>query len=131
MLPILQKHSLLLSALLLLSIVGISLFFPSALPALGSAFFLFTLAVAVASIVEKHKQPENRHFKIAKDVLIFTAALLAIVFLGGVAGLLANYYASLQFGAAAGVVSAIATSFAAGYAVRRAIAKLAAALECA
>jgi hypothetical protein len=53
MLPIFQKHTLLLSALLLLSIVGASLFLPAAVPALGVFCILFAFVTGITFILEK------------------------------------------------------------------------------
>ena len=125
MLPFLQKYSLLVSALLLLSIFGAILFFPAAVPALGMASLLVTLSLSVASIVGKHAQSEHRRFKIAKDALVFVATFSLVVFLGGVAALLVNYYASLRFGTGAGFVSAMGASFAVGYLVKSGVGRLA------
>jgi len=124
MLPFLQKHSLLFSALILLTIISASLFLPAAAPALGITMLLFSLAMAISSIFKKHKGTENSRPKIAKDILILVATILLITFLGGLTGMFANYYASLRFGAVAGFVSAIAASFVVGYFVKKGVGKL-------
>jgi hypothetical protein len=85
---------------------------------LGIVFLLFSLAIAISSIFKKHKQAENPRLKIAKDVLMLVITLLFIIFLGGLTGMFANYYASLRFGAVWGIVSALAASFVVGYLVR-------------
>lgn len=92
---------------------------PSAAPLLGMTLVFFTLAISISSIFEKHKGTENPRPKIAKEVLALVATLLLIIFLGGLAGLFANYYASPRFGAAAGFVSALAASFTVGYFVKK------------
>jgi drug/metabolite transporter (DMT)-like permease len=79
---------------------------------------LFSLAIAVRYIFERHKYSENPRPKIAKDILILVITLLLIIFLGGLAGLFANQYASPRFGAVVGFVSAIAASLAVGYLVK-------------
>jgi heme/copper-type cytochrome/quinol oxidase subunit 2 len=80
--------------------------------------FLFSLAISVRYIFKKHKHSENFRVKIAKDILILVITLLLIIFLGGLAGLFANQYASPRFGAVVGFVSAIAASLAVGYLVK-------------
>lgn len=99
-------------------------YFPYATPALGIASLLFSLAIAILFIFEKHKQAENPHSKITKDILVLIFTLLLIIFLSGLAGMFANHYVSLRFGAVAGFVSAILVSFAVGFAVRWGVGKL-------
>jgi hypothetical protein len=84
----------------------------------------FSLSMAVSSIFKKHGQAENPRPKIAKDVFILIITLLLIIFLGGLAGMYANYYASPRFGVVAGFISAIGASFAVGYLVNRGVGKL-------
>jgi hypothetical protein len=110
--------------LLFTTLIGSMWLLPSATPILGIGMLLFSLAIAISSIFKKHKQTENSHSKIAKDVLILVTTLLLIIFLGGLAGMFANYYASPRFGAVVGFVSAIAVSFVVGYWVRWGIGKL-------
>jgi hypothetical protein len=98
--------------------------YPSVAPVLGIAFLLSILAIAISSIFKKHKQTENPRPKIVKDVLILVTTLLLIIFLGGLTGIFANYYASLRFGAVVGFVSAIVASFVVGYLVRWGVGKL-------
>jgi len=125
MIPFLQKHSLPISVLLLLSIAGMSLYSPSAAPMLGITALLFSLAVSIHSIFQKHKQAENSRAKIIKDVLILVFTLLLIIFLGGLAGLCAAQYAGSQgWGMTAGFVLAMLASFAVGYAVHRVAGKI-------
>jgi drug/metabolite transporter (DMT)-like permease len=85
---------------------------------------LFSLAIAVRYIFERHKYSENPRPKIAKDILILILTLLIITFLSGLAGMFANHYASPRFGAVAGFVSAIAASLAVGYLVKMGARKL-------
>jgi hypothetical protein len=124
MLPFLKKYSTLLSVVFLLAIfISLSLF-PSATPVLGIVFLLFSLAIAISSIFKKHKQAENPRPKIAKDILILILTLLLIIFLGGLAGMFANHYASLRFGAVVGLVTAMAVSFVVGYFVKKGVGKI-------
>ena len=53
-----------------------------------------------------------------KDILILFITLLLVTALGGIAGMYANQYVSLQFGIIAGILSALVASFAVGYLVR-------------
>ena len=110
--------------LLFITLIGSMWFLPSATPVLGIVLLLFSLAMAISSIFKKYKQAESPRLKIAKDVLIFVVTFLLIIFLGGLAGMFVNYYASLRFGAVVGFVSAIAASFVVGYFVRLGIGKL-------
>jgi hypothetical protein len=102
----------------LIILIGTMWQFPFASPILSIILVLFTLAIAISSIFKKHNQTENPRLKIAKDVLMLVFTLLLIIFLGGLAGMFANQYASPRFGAVGGFVSAILASFAVGYAVR-------------
>jgi len=113
-----------LALLLFSAFIGSMWLLPSATPILGVVLILFSLAIAISSIVKKHKQVENPCPKIAKDVLIFVLTLLLFIFFGGLAGLFANHYASLRFGAVVDFVSAIAASFAVGYLVKMGAGKL-------
>jgi hypothetical protein len=113
-----------LALLLFIAFIGSMWLLPSATPVLGIVLLLLSLAMAISSIFKKHKQAENPRPKIAKDVLIFVVTFLLIIFLGGLAGMFVNYYASLRFGAVMGFVSAIAASFVVGYFVRWGIGKL-------
>jgi hypothetical protein len=110
--------------LLFIALIGSLWFYPSITPVLGVILLLLSLAMAISSIFKKHKRAESPRSKIAKDVLIFVVTFLLIIFLGGLAGIFANYYASLRFGAVVGFVSAIAASFVVGYLVRWGIGKL-------
>ena len=105
--------------LLFIVLIGSMWLFPTATPALGITLLLFILAIATSSIFKKHEQAENPRPKIAKDILILVITLLLILFLGGLVGMYANYYASPRFGVIAGFVSAIAASFAVGYLVKK------------
>jgi hypothetical protein len=98
--------------------------YPSATPVLGVLLLLITLAMSVWTIFKKHKGIENPRPKIAKDILILVLTLLLITFLGGLAGMFANYYASPSYGVVWGVISALAASFAVGYLVKKGVGKL-------
>ena len=79
---------------------------------------LFSLAIAVRYIFERHKYSENPRPKIAKDILALILTHMLIIFLGGLAGMFANQYVNPRFGAVVGFVSAIAASLAVGYLVK-------------
>lgn len=100
----LQRHSLLISALLLLSIIGASLFLPAAVPALGMFCILFAFITATIFIIAKHKGGESARGKIAKDIFVF-AITFAITVLTSTA-------LSASFG---GMVSLIAASYEGAY----------------
>lgn len=119
-----KNNKVILSLLLFIALIGSMWLLPSATPAFGISFLLFSLAIAVSSVFKKHKQVENPRSKIAKDILILVLTLLLIIFLGGLAGIFANYYASLRFGAVVGFVAAMAASFAVGYFVKKGVGKL-------
>jgi hypothetical protein len=119
-----KKYLPLISILLLLATL-ISLWrFPSVTPSLGMVCLLFSLAIAVYAIFEKHKGTENPRPKILKEVSVMVLALVIIIFLGGVASMLANFYVSPSFGAAVGLVSALGVSFIIGYAVKKGMGRL-------
>ena len=106
-------------ALLLLVAMLFSIWrLPTLIPVLGVLFLLLSLAISVSSILKKHKNAENPYRKITKDILILFITLLLVTALGGIAGMYANQYVSLQFGIIAGILSALVASFAVGYLVR-------------
>jgi amino acid transporter len=98
--------------------------YPLTTPVLGTFLLLFTLAISVWAIFKKHKRTEKPRLKIAKDILTLVATILLITLLGGLAGMSANYYASLRFGVVWGVISALVASFVVGYLVRWGVGKL-------
>lgn len=110
--------------LFFIALIGSMWLLPSATPMLGIALLLFSVIMATSAIFKKHKGSEKPSLKIAKDISIFILTLLIISFLGGIAGLFANTYASLHFGTVAGIVSAIAASFAVGYLVKKGMGKI-------
>jgi L-cystine uptake protein TcyP (sodium:dicarboxylate symporter family) len=120
----LKKYSVVIALFLLIAIIISSWQSPALAGILSVVLFLFILGIAILSIFEKHKQAENPRPRIAKDILILVFTLLLIIFLGGLMGLFANYYASLRFGTIAGFVSAIAASFVVGYFVWWGVGKL-------
>jgi hypothetical protein len=126
-----KKYLPLVSSFLLLAIIFSLWFYPFATPALGVAFLLFTFAISILPIIEKHKTSENPRQKIIREVARMMLTLMLVLVIGGVAGLLAGQVAGAYveirwqgFGMAAGLVSALIVSFAVGYAVRWGVGKL-------
>jgi sterol desaturase/sphingolipid hydroxylase (fatty acid hydroxylase superfamily) len=108
-----------------LFVVVVAFTFPSSIPALGITVLLFSLAISIYSIFQKHKRAEKPRLKIAKDILVLVFTLLLVIYLGGMMGLFAAQYAGSQgWGATAGFVLAMLASFAVGYAVHRAAGKI-------
>lgn len=98
--------------------------FSSATSVLGLASLLFSLALSIHTIIQTHKGTENARPKILKEVGVMVLTLIIVIFLGGIAAMLANFYVSPSFGAVVGLVSALAASFAIGYAVRKVMGRL-------
>jgi pilus assembly protein TadC len=80
--------------------------------------------ISVYLIFQKHKQTDRARIKIAKDILIFITTFLLIAFLGGLAGLFANFYVSNLFGAMVGFVCAMVASIVVGYFVKKFLANV-------
>lgn len=85
---------------------------------------LFSLAIAVYAIFEKHKGTENPRPKILKETGVMVLTLVIVIFLGGVAAMLTNFYVSPSFGAVVGLVSAVVVSFMIGYVVKKGVGRL-------
>jgi fructose-specific phosphotransferase system IIC component len=85
---------------------------------------LLTLAFPTYTIYTKHTGIEHARAKILKDVGVMALTLIIIIFLGGIAALLANAQISGRWGEVAGIFSAIAASFAMGYFVRKGMMRL-------
>ena len=82
---------------------------------------LFSLVLSTYSIIQKHAGTEHARAKILKDVGVMVFTLIIILFLGGIAAMLANYQVGMRWGEVAGIVSAIGASFGVGYLVRKAM----------
>ncbi len=93
--------------------------YPQTTPTLGTMALLSSLAIAIHAIIEKHKGTESPRPKIAKEVGVMVFTIFLIIFLSGLAAMLANFYVSPSFGAVVGLVSAVAVSFAVGYFVKK------------
>ncbi|MCB0100909.1 MAG: hypothetical protein KDD74_02625 [Anaerolineales bacterium] len=94
------------------------MFYPMLTPTLGTITLLLSLALSTYAIYTKHAGTENAHAKILKEVGIMVLTLIAVIFLGGVASMLANVQVGMRWGEVAGIVSAIGASFGVGYLVR-------------
>ena len=114
-----KKYLHLFSILLLFCTMLSIWFFPSSTLVLGIASLLFSLAISIHAIFEKHKGTENPRPKITKDTLVLILTILVIAFLGGIVAMLSIFYVSLSFGAVAGLVSAAVISCVIGYAVKK------------
>lgn len=110
--------------LFLIILIGSMWLVPVATPTLSILFLLFSLGVAISAIFKKHKGTEGAGAKIITDILILIGTLALIIVLGGLAGLLVNYYAHPYLGPLAGFLLAILASLFVGYVVKKAITKL-------
>ena len=113
-----QKY---LPVLLLAATLGALLIYPIITPMLGMITLLFSLALSTYTIYAKHKGTSNARLKILKEVGVMALTFVIILFLGGIAAMLANYQVGMRRGAIAGLVSAIAASFGVGYLVRKGV----------
>ena len=102
-------------AVALLSLV----FYPTISPVLGIISLLFTLALSTYDIYTKHAGTKHARPKILKEVGVMVLTLVVIIFLGGLAAMLTNFYVSLSFGEVVGLVSALCVSLVIGYVVKK------------
>ncbi len=79
----------------LLTLLSIVLY-PTATPILGTIALLLTLALSTYTIYAKHKGTQHARAKILKEVGVMVFMLIAIIFLGGIAGMLANAKVSIR-----------------------------------
>ena len=93
-------------------------------PILGIIALLLTIALSTYTIYQTHKGTENAHPKIFKEVGLMVLTLVIILFLGGIAAMLANTQVGMRWGEVAEVVSAIGASFLVGYLIRMGMMKL-------
>jgi hypothetical protein len=128
MIKFFKKCSPLISLLLILAVFLSIWKYAFAAPAIAVGCLLFSLSVSIVTILEKHRstspQAEARR-KIIKDVVILASVIIAIVALGGLAGLIAGSYAGGYvesvwpgWGRAAGVGAAFLASLAVGFVIR-------------
>lgn len=80
---------------------------------------LFSLAISIYTVYIKYVGSENAGAKTIKEAGTMVFTLIAVIFLGGIAGMLTNFQVGMRWGEVAGLISAIATSFVVGYLVRK------------
>lgn len=114
-----------LPALLLIATLVSLMVYSSITPILGIITLFLSFALSTYAIYTKHAGTEHTRNKILKDVGVMVLTLIIVIFLGGVAALLANTQVSEQWGEIAGLISAIAASFAVGYFTRMGMMRLA------
>lgn len=93
--------------------------YPTISPILGILSLLFSLALSTYTIYQSHAGTEHACAKILKEVGVMVLTLVIVLFLGGVAAMLANAQVGMRWGGVAGLVSAIWVSFLVGYLVRK------------
>ncbi|MCZ2120953.1 MAG: hypothetical protein LC108_01655 [Anaerolineales bacterium] len=108
---------------LFFSAIVASILYPDYIDILGISIILLCLALSTYAIFQTHKHTPNARIKIAKDILIFLVTFLLILFIGGVVGMLVNFYVSNLYGAVIGFVCAMLVCFMVGYGVRKGFAK--------
>lgn len=113
-----QKNLLAISTLFLVVTLLSPVLYPTASAILGSISLLLTLVLSTYTIYTKHKGTEHARAKILKEVGVMVLMLITVIFLGGIAAMLANAQVSLRWGEIAGIVSALGASFGVGYLVR-------------
>ena len=114
-----QKYLLIISALLLLAALLTTWLSPATSPIVGMLSLFLGLALSTHTIIHKHKGTKNARAKILKEASVMVLTLIIILFLGGIAAMLANAQVGIRFGEIAGIVSAIGASFLVGYLVRK------------
>ncbi len=106
-------------SILLLGVTLISfVVYPTISPVLAITSLLLSLTLSTYTISTKHKGTEHARAKILKEVGVMVLTLVIVLFLGGIASMLANAQVGMRWGTVAGLVSAIGASFVVGYLVR-------------
>ncbi|MBK9778781.1 MAG: hypothetical protein IPP55_01825 [Anaerolineales bacterium] len=106
-------------SILLLGVTLISfVVYPTISPVLAITSLLLSLTLSTYTIYTKHKGTEHARAKILKEVGVMVITLVIVLFLGGIASMLANAQVGIRWGTVAGLVSAIGASFVVGYLVR-------------
>lgn len=85
----------------------------------GMVTLFLSLALSIYATYTKHKRTENARPQILKDVGLLVLTLIIVLFLGGIAAILANYQVGMRWGEVAGIVSALGASFGVGFLVRK------------
>jgi uncharacterized membrane protein YedE/YeeE len=124
MMLIINKYKVFIFLILIFTVFWSALYSPSTMPIFVIAALLFSLGISIHFILEKHKGVENQRQKITRDILILIVMFTSVILIGGWAGLWAGQQAEGRFGAAVGVMAALAVSFALGYLVRKGMRKL-------
>ncbi|MBK7450819.1 MAG: hypothetical protein IPJ47_15950 [Anaerolineales bacterium] len=127
-----KKVVTLLSIAILIAVLLSLLFYPQVSVVLGVTSLLLSLAFSTYTIYTKHAGTEHARAKILKEVGVMVLTLVIVLFLGGIASMLANVQVGMRWGTVAGLVSAIGASFAAcpepvegvGYLVRVGVGRL-------
>jgi EamA domain-containing membrane protein RarD len=119
-----KKVMLILVLLLTVATIASLWLSPAISPVLGILSLLISLALSTYAIVHKHKGTENARAKILKEVGVMVFTLIAVIFLGGTAAMLANAQVNVRWGEVAGLLSAIGASFLVGYSVRKGLLRL-------
>jgi ABC-type anion transport system duplicated permease subunit len=99
-------------------------FYPNATLVLGGVALLVSLAFAIRSIIQKHKNKPNNYKNILRELGIFAVTLLLVILFGGLAGAFVNLYVSQFYGAILGLVCGLVIAFAVGYWIRKGISKV-------
>ncbi len=110
-------------ALFIITLIAIWVI-PSSAYILLLVSLLMSLALSTYIIFQKYTGTEHARAKIIKEVGAMVLTLVIILFLGGIAAMLANYHVSMRWGEVAGLLSAIGASFAVGYLVRAGMMRL-------
>jgi|GEM_PF-663539 len=119
-----QKYLPIIPILLLVATLLSLVLYPAITPTLGIICLLFTLALSTYTIIQKHSGAEHARAKILKEVSVMVLTLIIVLFLSGIAAMLANAQVGVRWGEVAGLISAIAASFAVGYLVRVGVGRL-------
>ena len=113
-----QKYLPIISILLLGVTSILFVLYPVIAPTIGIISLFLSLTLSTYTIIQKHKGTEHARAKILKDVGVMVLTLIIVLFLGGIAAMLANAQVSVRWGKIAGIISAIGASFLVGYFVR-------------
>ena len=118
-----KKFIPLFSIFLLLAALLSPWLFPSVTFVIGLASLLLSLAFSTYTVIQKHRGTEHARAKILKEAGLLVLTLILVIFLGGLASMLANYQVGIRWGEIAGLVSALAASFMVGYLVKKGVTK--------
>ncbi len=116
-----QKY---LPVLLIIATLISCIFYSALAPMIGMITLLLNLVISSRAIYTKHKGTEHARAKIRKEVGVMLLTLIIVIFLGGIAAMLANAQVGIRWGEVAGLVSAIGASFGVGYLVRKGMGRL-------